>query len=606
MEDLKENNKKNINEINNLNNIIKEKENEIKKIIDSNNIFKDEKQKALEELLNKNKQNEVAFNEQRNNDLKENNNLNSQLKEYESEILDIISKNKIENIQNNSTIKEKFNSIKEYIINLKTNNEEIQKELLSIKEEKKDCKDCERKDEKITELNEEINKINKNIQKIETENQKLITENTKLTEENTNYKINNNKYEEENENYERENKILQTKLEVLKQLDEKRQKMKRYITDIRTIEEDKDESRMEKEEKENEELRQSVDNFKTLLNEKSIEVTKYKNLYNELKNEKNNKILENINPSNTKIITDKKYKKLTWYLIYKQNNKNEENNYENYLWLNDSQIKKEDLKKYNKFESEEHKLSDLKEYIIIIQNKLKDKEEYISKLDYKNKKLSQEVQNKTAGIKNNAKISIDKSKNNNSILSNVETDNNVEKYKNLLDQINDSNQRELKLRNEVSKLQTQLKEKENFESGINHINEINKKNCDSGFLEEENNKKGMMALLNSGYNDENNNDSFNYKISEQKADEFLHKGVEDSENMYNNQMKVQLDFFKDQFKDMDNKYNQLKNQIQELFKNMKCDNKCKTQVKIICEILGYSPDVINMILTNKKKGINFS
>ena len=57
---------------------------------------------------------------------------------------------------------------------------------------------------------------------------------------------------------------------------------------------------------------------------------------------------------------------------------------------------------------------------------------------------------------------------------------------------------------------------------------------------------------------------------------------------------------------MDNKYNQLKNQIQELFKNMKCDNKCKTQVKIICEILGYSPDVINMILTNKKKGINFS
>ena len=116
----------------------------------------------------------------------------------------------------------------------------------------------------------------------------------------------------------------------------------------------------------------------------------------------------------------------------------------------------------------------------------------------------------------------------------------------------------------------------------------------------------MMALLNSGYNDENNNDSFNYKISEQKADEFLRKGAEDSENMYNNQMKVQLDFFKDQFKDMDNKYNQLKNQIQELFKNMKCDNKCKTQVKIICEILGYSPDVINMILTNKKKGINFS
>jgi predicted nucleic acid-binding Zn-ribbon protein len=70
--------------------------------------------------------------------------------------------------------------------------------------------------------------------------------------------------------------------------------------------------------------------------------------------EKEKKKLEeeqNIEPSNTTIISSKNHKKLTWYLIFKYNKNNpknesqkpDENNYSNYLWVTGNVIRREKL-----------------------------------------------------------------------------------------------------------------------------------------------------------------------------------------------------------------------------------------------------------------------
>ena len=67
----------------------------------------------------------------------------------------------------------------------------------------------------------------------------------------------------------------------------------------------------------------------------------------------------NIDPNKCKIIPNKKYKNLTWYLIYEkkkkddEDNKESDNNYINYRWIDGSVIKRENLEKFNKFESDE-------------------------------------------------------------------------------------------------------------------------------------------------------------------------------------------------------------------------------------------------------------
>ena len=95
-----------------------------------------------------------------------------------------------------------------------------------------------------------------------------------------------------------------------------------------------------------------------------------------------------------------------------------------------------------------------------------------------------------------------------------------------------------------------------------------------------------------------------YKISERKVDEFLSKGVnEDNDLDIGKQIQGQLNFLKKEIKEKDNKFNSLSEQVKELLKNIKCDMKNKPQVSQICQILGYSPQTINKIVTNKKKVI---
>jgi chromosome segregation ATPase len=292
------------------------------------------------------------------------------------------------------------------------------------------------------------------------------------------------------------------------------------------------------------------------------------------------------------------------------------------------------LKKFNLFEDDEKKIREFQEYIFDLQKKLERKVESISRLDYKNRKLNEQIQNKTASAKNFGLSHIsdtdkNKLKNNfaNSMASN-EMVSDIDKYKNILEQLNDSNKRETKLHNEIIQLKTQLKKKEEFESGIpQDLKNIENRSIDSGFLDEDlkestnvgmfnfikesnnniNNKKDIIISTRSEKEKEmevNGNDTFNYKAAEQKADEFLREGAGD-ESDFNEikQMQKQMKFLKDQLKDCLLKYEQLSEQVKEMLKNVKCDIKIKPQISQICQILGYSPQTTSRILNNKKGGI---
>ena len=403
--------------------------------------------------------------------------------------------------------------------------------------------------------------------------------------------------------------------------------------------------------KENNNLKNKI----TQLNEENNELKKnLQNKEKELKNmeEASRAILEkqkmqleqeeNIDPASTTIISSKIYKKLTWYLIYKYNSNNktekkipEENNYKSYQWVNGNIISRENLKKFNTFEDDEKRIREMQEYIFDLQKKLEKKEESISRLDYKNKKLNQQIQNKTTSAKGGEGISHisdtdrNKLKNNfaNSMASN-EMISDIDKYKNILEQLNDSNRRETKLHNEIIQLKTQLKKKEEFESGIpQDLKNIDNKSVDSGFLDEDikesinggminfikssinNNKKDLLISkhsdkeMNSNINC-NENDTFNYKAAEKKADEFLREGIGD-ESDYNEvkQMQKQMKFIKEQLKESLLKYDQLSEQVKELIKNIKVEIKIKPQISQICQIIGYSPQTTSRILSNKKGGI---
>ena len=357
---------------------------------------------------------------------------------------------------------------------------------------------------------------------------------------------------------------------------------------------------------------------------------------------------ENVDPTISTIISSKKYKKLTWYLIYKYNPNNnktdikkpDENCYTSYQWVNGNIIRRDNLKKFNEFEDDEKKIKELHEYIFDLQKKLERKEESISRLDYKNKKLNEQIQNKTTSAKGAVGLSHissdnDKKKFKNNFansMTNNEVISDIDKYKTILEQLNDSNRRETKLHNQIIELKTQLKKKEEFESGIpQDIKNIDNRSIDSGFLDEDIKENGMLNFIkdnNTNTNNNNNknkdlfasiktdkdimssnlnvneNDTFNYKVAEKKADEYLREGLGD-ESDYSEfkQMQKQMKFIKEQLKESLLKYEQLSEQIKELLKNVKCDMKNKPNISQICQILGYSPETTSRIVNNKRGGI---
>ena len=247
-----------------------------------------------------------------------------------------------------------------------------------------------------------------------------------------------------------------------------------------------------------------------------------------------------IDKDKCKIITDQKYKNLKWYLIYEKNE--DENNYENYRWVTGSIIKEDQLDKYNKYQSDSQRIKELEDYIMNLNKKLEAKEESISKLDFKNKKLIKEIHNKTAGART-------------------------------------------------------------LKAGISHgISGNIKNNTSTEFSQNYNDN--IFSQLNKGKNKIEDEEKKANLLSQKKVDEFLTKNAGDEADFdevkqINNQMKV----LKKELKETRNVNEQLSEQVKELILNIKCDSKNKLYVEQICQILNISQEITKKIVTNNKKGL---
>ena len=323
--------------------------------------------------------------------------------------------------------------------------------------------------------------------------------------------------------------------------------------------------------------------------------------------EKHKKLVEEknpkIEPNLYTLITSKKYNKLTWYLLQKKtdikNNNNINNDiYNKFIWVNGNILTKELLDKFNKFEDDEQKIKDLQEYNINLQKKLERKEESISILDYKNKKLMEQIQNKTFANTGNNKLKFNLIKNDhiNSLNNNGsmgERGFESEKFKNILQQLNYSNLRESKLQKEVNKLKEKLKKKEEFEAGFpKHFKDIEPSGNDSGFLDDdlkEQDKKVIFDLVKSDDRD---------KLSTKKSDTNNNDNMED-----NRKLKDEISGLKNKNKEIEIKYKHLEEMVKDLIKNVKYEQNIKPHIVQICQILGYSPQTTQKIVKNKISGL---
>ena len=321
---------------------------------------------------------------------------------------------------------------------------------------------------------------------------------------------------------------------------------------------------------------------------------------------------EHISPETHYIITKTTYNKLIWYLVStvspKSKNEKEINTYKNYKWVTDLTLPKSQLSKYNKFDEEDQKIED------IIINK-----------DNKNKKINMKSQNKTSNSNINIMggtlflnklLNNDKSNNINKSNSNQNYTNkfnantflggdqagDMEKYKNLLDKLNDYSEREKLFQSEINKLKDQLRDKEDLQAGMNNIKDISKHFIESNFIEDDKDEKNVLDLLSS------KNNYKNEKKEIKDEDNFLNilNDVPGNESDLDEvkQLKKLITFLKNDIKTKEKILNDLIVQIKELFKELKWSTKNNQTVSEILKILGYTPDIIKIIVNNRK-GYNF-
>ena len=553
------------------------------------------------------------------------------------------------------------------------NNEELKKVLM---QKNKIIKDVYQKMQAMKKEMETKNLKNSNLSKILTKKnlelvghqKELIEKDKKIEELNLALNEEKNNINKKNEELNKINKELKDDIdEKEKQIETLSKKINDLEIDLKGVKHDakeyffffiKNKEIIEQKDKEIKELNQQIlknnKKYDLIFNkenkdkESEILLKRIEELTNE-----NNKLTNHINtltsknsiisPNNYIIITTKHHKKLLWYLLFKKSSspkeKKDSKDYNNYIWVKESDIKKEDLKNFNKFEEEKNKINEYKEYIVELQKKLELKEEKINKLDYKNQKLSSQLHNKTANIKGN-NISLTKQgKDNSNFVNSFNTEAaENEKYKHLLDKLNDSNKRNIHLHNQVVILKEKLNEKNNLEKKFPHdMKDIDPKLIDSGFLDDdsfENKEREINDLfykneqndldknininnikenkiennlsnnddLNKAINYDNLNNDDPFKESERKVDEFLAKGAGEEDDFDEVKMiNKQMNFLKEEIKDNREKNKKLGDEIKELFSKIKCNDKNRKHIVQICQILAFPPVIIDQIISNKYK-----
>ena len=98
------------------------------------------------------------------------------------------------------------------------------------------------------------------------------------------------------------------------------------------------------------------------------------------------------------------------------------------------------------------------------------------------------------------------------------------------------------------------------------------------------------------------------KENEKKVDIFLKNCVcEDEDQDEKKQMSEQINFLKKQIKELESKLKHLEEQIKELIKNVKYEPIIKPQIVQILQLLGFSPQNIQIIVSKKLSGLkNFN
>ncbi len=626
-----------------------------------------EKEKKIEQLKSLLQQNYNNKNQKmaKNNSYRNSNDKNTHLNENIEEINKLKNEIKIKNIKINELNEE--NEVKNKQINeLVTKLNDLEIDMKGIKSmEKQNYFDIKNYKNDILLKDEEIKNLKKTLHSREEEKNNLINN---INNREKDFNTNQNLILELKQELENSKKIMEQKdLENIKLINSNEELLKEINTHKNNANKEDDIllKKMQELSNENNELLDKINNInskyqetKKLLLAKNKEIENIKNSYEKEKKEK--KIL---NPDAYTIITNKHYKKLVWYLLHKKpysndnnNNKteNDENNYDNYIWVSDLVLKNEDLKKYNKFEDDNQKNNVMKELVIDLQKKLEKKEESINKLDYQNKKLTKELLNKTANLKGNILLTKN-SKENLSNSFNNKTNKTIEneiKYKNILEKLNVSNQREKHLNNQINILKEKLNEKNNLENNFPHdMKHIDPHLHDSGFLDddsienknieiqnfisgdkelnnneknepnskenngnelqnndENNNKIEKMDIKNILSNDDENNKSIKlsskddpFKESEKKVDEFLMKGAGEEDDF--DEVKIitkQMNFLKDEIKEYREKKQSLSSEIKDLFSKIKCNDKNRKNIVQICQLLGFQPQLVDQIISNKK------
>ena len=532
----------------------------------------------------------------------------------------------------NVKLKDKVNKLSEELENEQNLKKEIENEKNKIKERNEQLlNDKEELSQKIISIQDNYNNSQKEIEKIKNINNNLMEQ--IKNHQNKNYtEIAQREHKIEGKNKSKNSNINNLDKNIKINENEEDDKIEYNFTDINN----NDNNDINLVKKENDILQKRILQLNELIQDLNNQINnlniKYKEQKNENKNlkEASHALIEkqkieleekdkhdHISPETHFIITKKVYNKLIWYLVStidpKSNNQNHINNYDNYKWVTELVIPKAQLNKFNKFEDDENKINDLYSYIQKLQSKLEKKEEELNKKDYANKKLNNQLQNKTANIKqgpsllskafNNNKNNILSKSNSNQNFSNIKNTINsdliaqsgdVEKYKNLLDKLNDYGEREIKFQNEINKLKTQLKDQEDLQSGINNIKDISH-HFESNFIEDVKEEKNVIDLLS---NKEQKIDDENYldilkDVPGNKSDSDEVKGY-----------KKLTKNLKKEIREKEGILNELIEQIKEIFKELKWNSKNNQRVSQILKILGYTPEVIKIIIDNKK-GYNF-
>ena len=563
--------------------LLQNKETTLKNLENENNILKNDLIKEKEEKNNIKKQYDVLLN----NFNKNNNDDNIKL------LNDIIlSKDKeITSHKNNiSKLEEKIKGINEKnhkdMIILDENNKKIINSKNEINKKLKEDIDklnneLKRMDNLRIEDKNKINELYNNVEKLQKENQELFEKNKSIQEIkniNVNHHHGNDDYDEIKKENEKLNKTNSQLNQYITELNEK-------LNSLNIKYQENKKSLTEKESKIN-----NLEQASLALIEKQKRDLEQK--------DKN----EHISPGTHFIITSKKYNKLTWYLMsnFNPNDERVENekkaNYKNYKWVTELIIPKSKLNKYNKFIDNEDNINN-NSYIKKLYRQLEQKEEEVNKLNYKNKKLNEKIQNKSSSVQkgklyfNKFLENTDKSNTNRNIIN---TENTQAQNNSLVDKvINYYETREINYKNEITKLKTDKKKSEDFQTNINNIKCISLQSK-SDFIDFDDTDGDIVKYL---------GDKNILKKNEKKNDdEEILKDIPGNESDLDEVkgLKTLTKFLKNDNKEKDKKFNKLVDKIKNLIQSLKYDNNLKVQISQVLELLGYSSADIQKIISNNK------